>query len=289
MIDRKTKLLSWLTFPLLAFINALCYELFIFPNSFAPAGVGGIATMVQYVFRFDAGYLNLAINIPMLIVAFFVLRREFVLKTALFTVCFSAALTVMNTMDFSRFYFYTETGTSNVLAPVAAGAVIGFLYGTSVRLHGSTGGVDVVAAFVRHRRPEYSMMWVSFTINAVIASLSYFVYDFRFEPVICCLIYCFVSTTVADRVLKGYEAALKFEIVTDKPDELSKALMENLHHGVTVLSAEGAYTHLHKNLVICVVNKHQIVDVERVVARFPGSFAYIIAVSGTVGNFRRIK
>ena len=195
----------------------------------------------------------------------------------------------MNNVDFSRFAYFTESGTSNVLAPVAAGAVIGFLYGTAVRLHGSTGGVDVISAFVRHKRPEYNMMWVSFTINAVIASISYFVYDFRFEPVICCLIYCFVSVTVADHVLKGYDAALKFEIVTDHPDELSKALMENLHHGVTVLSAEGAYTHLHKNLVICVVNKHQIVDVEKEIAKFPGSFAYITSINATVGNFRHIK
>ena len=289
MIDKKTKLLSWLTIPLLAILNALCYELFIFPNDFAPAGVGGIATMVQYVFRFDAGYLNLAINIPMLIVAWFVLNREFVLKTAIFTLCFSVALTLMNKLDFSRFYYFTESGTSNVLAPVAAGAVIGFLYGTSVRLHGSTGGVDVISAFVRNRKPEYNMMWVSFSINAVIACISYFVYDFRFEPVICCLVYCLVSTTVADRVLKGYDAALKFEIVTERPEELSKDLMDNLHHGVTVLAAEGAYTHLHKNLVICVVNKHQIVDVERVISRYPGSFAYITAISETVGNFRKIK
>ena len=284
-----SKLVTWLVFPLLAVCTAFAYELFIFPNDFAPAGVGGIATMVQHVFRFDAGWLNLLINVPLLILAWFILDREFVLKTALFTLCFSGAMVILNLFDFSRYFYYTESGTSNVLAPVAAGTVIGFLYGTAVRLHGSTGGVDIVGAMVHRKRPEYNMMWVSFSVNAVIATLSYFVYDYKFEPVICCLVYSFVSTTVGSQVLKGYYAALKYEIVTDRPEALSHDLLEHLHHGVTVLSAEGAYTHLHKSLVICVVNKHQIADIERVIASYPGSFTYITAVSGTVGNFRRIK
>ena len=59
--------------------------------------------------------------------------------------------------------------------------------------------------------------------------------------------------------------------------------------GVTLVSAEGAYTHNEKSLVICVVNKHQIADVQRLIQRYPGSFAYITSVNSTVGNFKRIK
>ena len=283
------KLLSWLVFPVLAAVNALAYNLFVFPNDFAPSGVGGIATMVQYVFRFDAGYLNLVINLPILIAAWFVLDREFVLKSALFTVCFSGFLVLFSLIDLNRFLYFTENGNSNVLAPVAAGTVVGFLYGTAVRLSGSTGGIDVVGAMVHHKRPEYNMVWISFTINAIIAAVSYFVYNNKFEPVICCLVYSFVATTVANQVLRGAQSALKFEIVTDHPNELSADLMAKLHHGVTVLNAEGAYTHLHKNLVICIINRHQIADIERIIAQYPGSFAYITPVSATVGKFLRVK
>ena len=285
----KNKVTSWLIFPLLAAVYALAYRLFVFPNDFAPAGVGGIATMVQYVFRFDAGYLTLLINLPLLIAAWFVTDREFVLKSALFTLCFSGFLVLFNHIDFTPYQYYTENGTSNVLAPVAAGTVVGFLYGTSVRLGGSTGGIDIVGEMVHRKRPEYNMVWVSFIINACIAAASYFVYNYKFEPVICCIVYSFVTTSVANSVLKGYHAALKFEIVTDKPEELSQELMEKLLHGVTMVSAEGAYTHAQKSLVICIVNKHQIADIERIVSSYPGSFAYVTAVSATVGNFVRVK
>lgn len=289
MIRTRSKLLSWLLFPVIAAVYALTYRLFVFPNDFAPAGFGGIATMVQYVFHFDAGYLNLLLNLPVMLLAWFMVDREFVLKSALFTLCFSVFLILFNQLDLSKFQYYTESGTSNVLAPVAAGAICGWLYGNAVRLGGSGGGVDIIGEMVHHKHPEFNMIWVSFILNAVIAGVSYFVYHYKFEPVICCMLYCFMTSTVANQVLKGYQAALKFEIVTDKPDELSKALMAKLRHGVTLVSAEGAYTHHHKSLVICIVNKRQIADIEQIIEGFPGSFAYITGVNATVGNFKRVK
>ncbi len=289
MKKEKPKILSWLAFPLLAAVYALAYRLFVFPNDFAPSGVGGIATMVQHVFHFDAGYLYLVINLPLLIAAWLTIDHEFVLKSAIFTLCFSGFLVLFNHVDFTPYQYYTENGTSNVLAPVAAGTIVGFLYGNAVRLGGSTGGIDIVGEMVHHKRPEYNMVWVTFTLNTCIAAASYFVFDFQFEPVICCIVYSFVVTTVANSVLKGYHAALKFEIVTDRPEELSQELMQKLLHGVTMVSAEGAYTHQQKSLVICIVNKHQIADVERIVSGYPGSFAYVTGVNSTVGNFVRVK
>ena len=61
---------------------------------------------------------------------------------------------------------------------------------------------------------------VDYDFNAIVAALSYFVYDFKIEPVILCLIYCFLSSHVDDTMIKGFKEAVKFEIVTDKPEEL---------------------------------------------------------------------
>ena len=287
--QRKAEYKSLLLIPFFALAMALSYALFIFHNKFAPSGVGGIATMVQYVFKFNAGYLNLLINIPILIVAWKLVDKEFVIKTALFTLCFSGFLMLFEHIDFSKFQYYTDNGTSNILAPVAAATVNGAFYGFALRVHGSTGGTDVVSFCIKHYHPEYNVTWIGFILNAIIAGVSYFVYEFRFEPVICCIIYSFVLTSVGNQVLRGSQSALKFEIITAHPEELSKDLMNELHHGVTLLPAEGAYTHEQKSLVICIVNKHQIADIQQIIGKYPGSFAYITAVSETMGNFRRIK
>lgn len=287
--QRKPEYKTLILFPLFALGMAFSYKLFIFPNQFAPAGVGGIATMVQHVFKFNAGYLNLLINLPILCVAWKLVNREFVIKTLLFTLCFSGGLMVLDLFDFSRFVYQTENGTSKILAPVAAAAVNGALYGFCLRCHGSSGGTDVVSFCIRHYHPEYNVTWITFTINAIIAGTSYFVYGYKFEPVICCIVYCFVVTMMGNKVLQGSKSALKFEIITQHPKKLADDLMKNLNRGVTLLSAEGGYTHEQKSLVICIVNKHQIADIQAIISKYPGSFAYITSVSETLGNFVKTK
>jgi uncharacterized membrane-anchored protein YitT (DUF2179 family) len=287
--QRKPEYKTLILFPLFALGMAFSYKLFIFPNQFAPAGVGGIATMVQHVFKFNAGYLNLLINLPILCIAWKLVNREFVIKTLLFTLCFSGGLMVLDLFDFSRFVYQTENGTSKILAPVAAAAVNGALYGFCLRCHGSSGGTDVVSFCIRHYHPEYNVTWITFTINAVIAGTSYFVYGYKFEPVICCIVYCFVVTMMGNKVLQGSKSALKFEIITQHPKEIADDLMKNLNRGVTLLSAEGGYTHQQKSLVICIVNKHQIADIQAIISKYPGSFAYITSVSETLGNFVKTK
>ncbi len=288
---KKSEYKTLLLVPFLALAMALSYKLFIFPNNFAPSGVGGIATMIQYLFKFNAGYLNLLINIPLLIIAWKLVDRGFVIKTALFTLCFSGFLMLFDHLglDFSKFAYHTNTGTSTILAPIAAAVVNGAMFGISLRIHGSCGGTDIVSFCIRHYHPEFNVAWISFVLNVVIAAASYFVYGFQFEPVICCIIYVFVLTVIGNSVVRGAQSALKFEIITQDPEALSADLMKELKHGVTLLSAEGAYTHEQKSLVICIVNKHQIADIQGIISKYPGSFAYITQVSETLGNFRKIK
>lgn len=286
---RREEYRTLILIPFFALGMALSYHLFVFPNSFAPSGVGGIATMVQYVFKFNAGYLNMAINVPILIVAWKLVDREFVIKTGLFTLCFSGFLMLFENVDFSKFYYLTANGTSKILGPVAAAVVNGTFYGLALRVHGSSGGTDVVSFCIRHYHPEYNVTWISFVLNAIIACVSYVVYGYQFEPVICCIVYCFVLTAMGNRVLQGAQSALKFEIVTENPEQLATDLMQELKHGVTMVPAEGAYTREWKSLVICIVNKHQIADVKKIIGQHPGSFAYISSVSQTLGNFVKIK
>ena len=60
-----------------------------------------------------------------------------------------------------------------------------------------TGGTDFVSAIVHKHAPEKSVFGISFTLNAVIAVASYFVYGYKMEPVILCILYSFMSTATA--------------------------------------------------------------------------------------------
>ena len=78
-------------------------------------------------------------------------------------------------------------------------------------------------------------------------------------------------------------------MVTDQAEELSARIFRDLQHGVTVLPALGMYSETQKHLLICVVNRHQIVKFQEILSEYPGTFAYVSEVNETMGNFKRIS
>ena len=87
------------------------------------------------------------------------------------------------------------------------------------------------------------MVHITFAINLCVAGISYFVYDFKIEPVILCVVYCYLTTRVSDHILKGGKEALKVEMITAHPDEITQHVIRDLRHSATIIHAEGGYSH----------------------------------------------
>lgn len=68
-------LFSYATVILLALLLAVNYHIFIVENHFAPAGLNGIATMVQYKTGFSISYMSLLINLPLCTLAYFLIEK----------------------------------------------------------------------------------------------------------------------------------------------------------------------------------------------------------------------
>ncbi|MBQ2444847.1 MAG: YitT family protein [Oscillospiraceae bacterium] len=270
-----------------AAIYAISFEIFIFPNEFAPAGLPGLETMIQQKWGFPVSYMNVIINVPLVILTYILVDKAYAVKSGLYSLFLSGWMFLMEQFDLSMFVY--KTPHSTILAPIIGGMLCGFAVAMVLKRGSCTGGTDLVAELVHHYKPEQSMVWVLFALNAVVAVLSYFVYGYQIEPVILCLIYCFAISKVSDVMLKGLKEAIKFEIITEQPHELAMTLIEELGHGVTELPAVGSFTKQEKTLLICVVNKKQIVAFRKILDRYPGSFAYLSTVKETVGYFRSGK
>lgn len=288
--SKKTQaVLDYLVLAATAVLMALNYEIFILQNAFAPSGLNGLATMIQYLFHFSVGYFSLIINIPLAIYCWFFVNRKFAARTITFVLVFSAALLVMQQyLDMSRFIYHTDDGRSTLLAPVVSGAVNGFIYGVAIRRGGSTGGTDFIGQFVHKKHPSFSMMHVVLTINVIIAGMSYFVYDYNIEPVALCIIYSLLTTLVSDRWIQAGKRAWRVEMITGHPEEVTRAVIEELHHSTTFLHAEGGFSHQGKTMLVCVISYHQVAQMEEILSRFHDTFACIMPVNETLGNFRKI-
>lgn len=280
------KLFGYIGLAGLAMLSALSYSLFIFPNNFAPAGFNGIATMIQHIFGLNVGYLSLIFNIPLIIAVYILVNKDFAVKTLVYILTFSLSLIVLERIDLSAIIYQTDNGTSTILGPLVAGILNGGILGIAFMMNCCSGGTELVAALIHKYKPSYDFVWVTFVLNSAVAVLSFFVFEFRFEPVILCVLYCYAQSLVSDKMLKGNKEAVRFEIVTDTPQEISDEVIAKLGHSCTLITAEGCYTHNTKNLLICIVNKHQIVQMKQILAKYPATFANVSNVSYTIGQFR---
>ena len=57
------KILTYVVIFLTAWLSALSYILFVFPNNFAPAGINGLCTMIQYALGIRVSIMNLLVNL----------------------------------------------------------------------------------------------------------------------------------------------------------------------------------------------------------------------------------
>ena len=280
------KVWTYFVIAAVAFLGAVSYQLFVFPNQFAPSGLNGICTMIQHVTGFKVGYLSLLINIPLAIACYRIVSKPLAVRSMIYVVVFSLGLLVLDHVDLTPFAYATDNGTSKILGPLVAGINMGFCYSVLAKASAYSGGTDFVSAIIRKKNPNMGFFGLSFVINAMIAIVSYFVYDYQMEPVILCILYSFASTTVGDRLLRSGKSAIRFEIITDHPKELSADIIHELHHSATLIPAKGMYLEQDTNILICVVNKTQVAALSRIIGRYPRSFAIMDQVIEVMGNFK---
>jgi len=316
VIVMKSKVLSVVKDSLLLFAAAFCYSyamyVFVMKNNFTNGGVAGIVVLITHFMSQEAadaytGIMNFALNAPLIIMAFIVLSKGYTIKTTACIVMISLMLEVFPKLDFITQYSsvvtvngieYEDVGRS-ILGAIFGGALCGVAIYCVIGARGSTGGADIVAAFIQKKNPACNVQWGIFIVNCVIIAASVIVYSYdvanntfvfdadSFQPVMLAFIFQFISAKVCDILTQGPKTALKFEVITEHPEELSKELMESLNHGVTLLPAKGMFEHKEKSLLICLVKKRQIQDFKDILKKYPGTFAYVASVNEIIGMFNQ--
>ena len=283
------KMWTYLVIVFLALGASLNYEIFVFPNQFAPSGLNGICTMIQYVTGISVGYLSLLINVPLALWCYFEVSKPMATRSMVYVVTFSVGLLILDKIDLSFLHYATENGTSKILGPLVAGVIQGYVYSILMKASAYTGGTDFISAIVHKRNPNKSVLGFSFSLNVIIAICSYFVYGYQMEPVILCILYSFMSSTVGERLQKSGKEAICFEIITDFPLEITGDIIARTGPSTTLIPAKGMYSGKETNMLICVVNKSQAAAVTEICRSYPNTFTIMDPVGQVVGNFKNMS
>lgn len=290
-MTKTRSLLSYVMVSLMAILLALNYHIFIVQNGFAPAGLNGIATMIQYKTGFSISYMSLLINLPLSVFAFFFVHRSFAMKTLTFSLVYSFSYLILQRsgLDFIQ---YNAGGHDTIYPVIISGVISGVVYGICFRAGACTGGTDILSRYINKIRPTTDFFVMTFILNAAVAVISLFVYaetGVDYKPAALCITYCFISNFVGNQILKGSKTAYKFTIITTHPEEITRDISEILQHSATRLHALGTYSKTEKEVLLCVVNKHQLYDFQRIIGRYDETFSFYELINETYGNFKHVK
>lgn len=264
-----------------AFLSAVGLYTFVNPANFAPSGVDGISMMVQKLTEINMGYVSLAINVPLLIIAWFFISRRYVIYTSLFTVVSSVAMIVMEKIN--MYEYVTENHVW--IAVFASGIMLGVRTAIMIRIGGSTGGVDIIACIVQKKKPYMNIETLISIFCYVTIGISFFVYR-NIESVIMSVIQTLIFNLAMNSVLKTTRNAVEVRIITSDPEQFKDDILLNLKHGATLMDCKGMFTGEEKSMIVTIININQMDELIKLSRKYPNSFVYFSEVNGVWGNFR---
>lgn len=252
-------------------VYAVAVSLFLDPNSLAPGGVTGIAIILNRLTGLETGTWVLFINIPIIALGTWKLGWRFILSTGYCTLISSLFINLL-----SPFGAVTE---DLLLAAVAGGCLMAVGLGLVFKSGATTGGTDIIVKLLRIRFPQLKTGFLFFVTDAVIVAASGIVFK-NVDVALYAGIVIAINSLLMDVVLYGRDGAKLVFIISDKHENITKRILEELDIGVTYISGSGAYSGKEKNVIMCVMKK-QISPRAEAIVREEDPLAFMIVTSAT--------
>ena len=286
----KKKLLTYLYVAFSGFLSALGYAVFVIPNRFASAGIGGICSMIQYALGINVGYMTLLFNIPLALAVYFLVSKPLSIRAFVYTIFFSGFMVLFEVPFVANLLepLLLRSDSGKILGPILGGVVIGYSNAQMLSIGSSQGGMYYVSTLIKKYNPQFNFFWVSTGLNICVAVASYFVLKDGIEPVLMCILYVVICNFVNSMLTKQAHRAVRVEIITDEPDAISKDIIEKLHHSATLLPGKGIYKGEETNVLVCIINTTQTAALTKILKQYPHTFAAMSYVDEVIGNFKRL-
>lgn len=277
----KTETMKIIVVILGALLNAVGLNFFLIPANVYSSGFTGIAMLISRVledytpFFISTGILLLLLNIPVAILGWLKVGKSFTLYSF-----FSVAATTFF-LELVPLYSFSE---DILLNAVFGGVIMAIGIGITLKYGASTGGLDIIA-MVLSRMKDKPVGTYFFLFNSIIILAAGLL--FGWEKALYTLVSLYVSTRVIDAIHTRHEK-LTAMVITKKADVLKKAIHSKLVRGITMIPAKGAFTNETKDMLIIVITRYELYDLEKIIKEEdPQAFTNIVQTAGIFGFFRK--
>ena len=265
-------------------LYAIAIITFTAPNEIAPGGFIGISTLVNYLVpQLEIGTVNLVLNIPLLLIAWWKLGRQFAIRTTIVSVGSSVIMDLIEGFGWIPAFIAEDTG-GRILAAAFGGVLMGIGIGLLFSRGATTGGSEIVARLIERKLPHIPIGRLLLMVDIFIVCVSVFVFG-DVQSGMCAIITIFVSTGLIDIIMYGGDSGRMLLIMTDKEQEIADAIMKGINRGVTMLNATGAYTGNPRRVLMCAMRPSEVYQLRRLVKDIdPNAFTIVVATEQTLGE-----
>ena len=262
---------------------------FIVPAGLYSGGVMGISQilrtiLVQYAhLNFGgndiAGIINLLLNLPLFVLAYMSVGKNFFWKTVICVVSQSVFLTLIPIPA-------SPIVEDTITATLIGGIIVGVGTGVSLQSGGCSGGIDILGMYFTKKYSDFSVGKLSLLVNLVIYATCAVLFDIK--VVIYCVIYAAVNMLMVDRTHTQNIRTAVIIITKEKPEEIKHYIMDELARGVTHWEATAGYTEEPSHIIFTVMSKHELSMLKQEMKRIdPRAFVVSKDNVGIEGRFAK--
>ncbi|MGO5015110.1 YitT family protein [Niallia sp. Sow4_A1] len=258
-----------------ALLNAIAMNFFLIPADVYASGFAGVAQLVSKVTPISTGILLFILNVPIAILGWLKVGRSFT--------CFSFLSVVFMSL-FMEIIPVTSYSHDILLNAVFGGVIAAVGVGLTLKWGASTGGMDIIA-MILSRVQDKPVGTYFFILNGAIIITAGAM--FGWEKALYTLVNLYAATKVIDTIHTAHQK-LTVMIITKKTTELKIAIHEKLVRGITILPARGAFSNEPKEMLMIVVTRYELYDIERVIKEVdPHAFTNVVQTTAVLGFFRK--
>lgn len=238
-------------------LYAAGFQFFLYPNAITTGGITGVAMIINFLTGLPVGVMTILMNIPLFLFSWKKFGLRFILLSLLGTIASSVFVDLFAMIPL-------EMTHEPLLGAIYGGIIKGFGLGVVYHAGATTGGVDIVAKFLRRRYPYVNFSTFILLLDVVII-LAFAIIFHRYDSAMYAMICMYIASKLIDLVLYGAVNSKVCYVITDNNVAVKNAIVEKLHRGVTFLHGEGAWSGKEKDVILCVIKQNQIVELRRLV------------------------
>ena len=292
-LKSNLKKLSWKNFLILLVagcINAFGVTIFLTPVKLYDSGISGTSMLLS---QLTGGVLNLSfflivLNIPLFLYG---LKKQGYTFTiySIFTVFVysTGAWLITDVLPVDVSFASPLAGEDLLLCALFGGLISGVGSGLTIRFGGAIDGIEVMAVIFA-KKLNVTVGTFVMIYNVILYIICGCVLESWILPLYSIVTYGAALKTV-DFIVEGFDRSKMALIITDKPEEVSKILIETFDSGTTKIAATGGYSNTDKTMIYFIVNRFQISKMKTVVQKTdPNAFMTISEVADVFkGKTRR--